>query len=859
MTDPFDRLRDALGGVPVPDQWSQIEARAAAGDLPDAPLARGRHGRTIARWSAAAAALAVLVTGIVVIANRDTSAPASPPGETLPAPSPTTEPPTPAALPCTSAGGLSAVLRALSPNVANLDYGPRADVMHLLSTGDATIVADIASVARSGSYARLEFAGPPTLLSGSDGVDAVSLVVGEWDPANGPDPLAAPIAFEGVRVVTALQSLSVAPVWTPALGNFFIGCAGTDVAAIDIGNRAPLEGNPSIDDLIDAMIAALGAPPDTAPMTPTTVAPCATHADLDALGTLLLPTPLLDYDVAADLDTLLGRVDTVFRATLASANRAVDGDVALHLADVAHLAGEVADVSVIEAESSWASDAGPDPLGEPVGFDGVELVVFASRHPEMPTRWIPDIQGVFAACSNGATYVRPLREPAPFLDHSSLDAMAAELVGHDRGPWGARCDELTGTGSPQPDPADWDELGPIGAAPGLDIALPVIDVPAGYSASTASINRVPGGLLVTMRSGGPGPSKSVLTVVNHDGTIRWRRCLDAGLFVTVPAPGLGVVLVQFWHVDTATTWAALDLATGATGAAAERVVHSATYSIGGRFVLFGSAQDETIDANSRVQILDSATGEWSDAPYPGGAHDHPASEVWLSAYDVDGSLAIGLPGGDGVPVRVYVDDVWGPFDPASANPAMQALGTHVAAQVDVQFFWSEDPSLTARDGWGNELWRRADLGTHAGEGFTVAGPFGDGDDALFLVDACTDLAEWHCTDTRLMAIDAHDGHTVWEYGDRRGYGVADGNVAVVTTDASGQAWEMIDVRSGESVAGTPTWAGAELFRTGCCGEYDYQRAEVTGGVAWTLMYDHLLVWYPQGATSGTVTVDLLGG
>lgn len=286
MSDPFDRLRDALGDVAVPDQWSAIESRAAAGDLAGPPPEQGRT-RTFAWWAAAAAALALVVTGIVVIANRDTAeAPASP-GETVPPPAtaPATQVSSARALPCMNESDLAAIVAVFGSGTAPLDYGQHS-ALHLLGAdAHVVLVADVATVGRVDGWRRLSLSGSPTYFTGEGPVDAISERA-PWDPANGVDPIATPVQVDNVRVAAALQSLSSAPVWTPGLGGLIVGCAGVDVPAIDMHNGSTLFGDPSIDEIAGLMANPEAAPTvsSTPPTAPESTVSTTTPASPSATG-----------------------------------------------------------------------------------------------------------------------------------------------------------------------------------------------------------------------------------------------------------------------------------------------------------------------------------------------------------------------------------------------------------------------------------------------------------------------------------------------------------------------------------------------------------------------------------------------
>ena len=72
----------------------------------------------------------------------------------------------------------------------------------------------------------------------------------------------------------------------------------------------------------------------------------------------------------------------------------------------------------------------------------------------------------------------------------------------------------------------------LGAAPTLDLVMPGVVTSAGPYGSIARSSPIPGGVLVGVYppDGWPVPDEvlysSSVTVVDHDGSIRWRRCFD---------------------------------------------------------------------------------------------------------------------------------------------------------------------------------------------------------------------------------------------------------------------------------------------------------------------------------------------
>ena len=722
MTDPLDRLGDAFENVAAPDQWSEIEARAAASELGVA--ARPSRRATVARWLAAAAVVALVVTGIVAIANRGAETPAVTPDQTLPAPAP----------------------------------------------------------------------------------------------------------------ATTLQPATTAP--QPEV------------------TQPPATTAPAVEPAVDRMS-------------------CASDADLDAIRDVLrsgLPEPT--YDRVGDLGALLARSPSVFRATLSSANRVPLTETRFHLADLAWLTGAGYTTS-IALDSVWSQNAGVDPLAGAVSFDGVELLVFAQQEPGLPTEWVPDVQGIFVACEIGSTYVRPLLEPAPFLDHSSLNAIAEQVrAATPTGvPFEEACEDRLAAGDVQlADPSGWDTFGPLGAEPGLDIRLPEQRVGGMTSPGTTSVNRVPGRLLITARLWlGSAQEAAIVALVAHDGTIVWRRCIVADAFPIVGGGSDRALLVidrlgddePLGHLET------LDLTTGELTDPPAALAGGSFPSGGvGRYLLFQRSftPDDRISESSRFVVFDSVTFESELLPYPGGAVGEVGAP--LDLYLVDGKVVPALMLNN-QPIRVYANGEWGPFDLARGS-VLVALQEQLEGDVGAQFYWSDDQRLEARNGLGVVVWRRPDLATFIGEGFQITDRIGEGDEAVFLARACIEPPELSCEfdATHLVAVSAIDGHTIWERGANESVALSGDGYAVVRAGVEPtRTYEMIDVRTGQRVLDSPTW-DSTAFYSECCGGGDYNWVNRDGALAWTASTSYIdagaatsavRVWYPAGATDRTVVVDLLGG
>ncbi|MEQ1701366.1 MAG: hypothetical protein ABMA25_14755 [Ilumatobacteraceae bacterium] len=134
------------------------------------------------------------------------------------------------------------------------------------------------------------------------------------------------------------------------------------------------------------------------------------------------------------------------------------------------------------------------------------------------------------------------------------------------GVWSRECVDLTGTGTESPaDAYEGRSFGPLALQPGMKILYPFAPPVPMYGDPVSSVRRVPGGVLVSLQgyteaAGG----QSIIAVVDHAGSVRWRRCLSNSFRgpVVLDVPR-GVIDVDIVATDGQTTeWWAFDLLTG---------------------------------------------------------------------------------------------------------------------------------------------------------------------------------------------------------------------------------------------------------------------------------------------------------
>ncbi len=622
-------------------------------------------------------------------------------------------------------------------------------------------------------------------------------------------------------------------------------------------------------------------------------AKCSGAADLDAIIEVLRSgLPTYDYQPAADVKALTAQNDVVVRAELTRAARdpgtapADLGDLGLTtvtLASVSVLAGGPSTVvDGFETASQWAVRSEADPLAEPVTFEQLEVIAFLSSHDDLPSGWTPDIEGWFVACEGGPA--KGVIETPTFLDLSSLDALEAQIRGvapeetvttepapvdslptttpptsepddtvpeaavtDDR--WSPTCADLTGSGNRPAADTGLDEFGPLGAVPGLDIVLPLYRSPELTEATTpyVAIDRVDGGVVVLARPfDGQESNAYVLSVVDDDGAIRWRRCLDGAYAGRLLAsPGAADVTVGEYppaNGSDAATWHTFDLTTGLDRESLAVPFGFDAFVVDGPYAVFGPNEDRITDDDDRLAVLDLRSGELDEIPFPPNL-GIPAFRHEFQLVDDDAEVFRVLQRVDGsqTPVRgVWADGAWRTDDATILDAAgITAVNTF------------EDGGWEGRDGLGGMVWSRPDLldirmeGFHSGE----SGP-------TTVVNACREQTDSGCVDGSLVGIDTATGETLWERPGLRGASAIGDGFAIITNDTS-DGWEMIDTRTGDLVDESQQWASMETFAQECCGAGDFIWVGRDGGVLFAVNEDRVRVWYPRGRSGTTISTSLM--
>jgi hypothetical protein len=431
------------------------------------------------------------------------------------------------------------------------------------------------------------------------------------------------------------------------------------------------------------------------------------------------------------------------------------------------------------------------------------------------------------------------------------------------GVWNPPCAERTDpTAAPIADERALDTFGPLGAAPILDITLPLgqsspSETP---SAPLVSVDRVPGGVLLLI---GPSSFDSFwswwLTSVDAAGGVRWVRCEEgasARSLVVGPAsdaPDTALVEELVSNVDASPTsvWHAIDLATGSDVAPPQGLDGVQLLASAGRHALFGPQNGRVVDVDTdRLTLLDLVTLESSQIPFPDETNGQGPFGLYFGMTD-DGTVVYPEPNSARAITAVYRDGEWR-SDEASI---LAAWPIRVAFSFD-----GDIAELVGRDGLGEVVWSRPELTDIGNEGFRTATS-----DDMTVVSACvTRTIETGCTDVALFGIVTETGDIRWRLPGRRSVSAAGGGFALATDGADVASdtvpdppgYVMIDTSTGAALGDDQHWDDPEEFRTGCCGESEFVRVRRDGGVVIATNYERVRVWYPATIDAGTRTVRI---
>lgn len=414
----------------------------------------------------------------------------------------------------------------------------------------------------------------------------------------------------------------------------------------------------------------------------------------------------------------------------------------------------------------------------------------------------------------------------------------------------------------------------LGDAPTLDLRLPIVETSpdqAGWSDPAARTSVVPGGVIVGTYppSGWPTPDRitsSSLVAVDHDGTLRWRRCFD-----DVESRGFGVAPAALepttaWVISEASQHPlqilGVDLRTGSEVAFPIDVADQQVMGSSDRYLLLGLRRDaEQIAPDDELTLVDLFDAGTSSIPYPSAMVGRPASDPWFELHDpdpLDDDVVVSMSDWSAGSSRsLFVDGAW-----RDDGATLRAV---VPPRVTVTF---EEPfELQFIDGADDLVWSVPDFRGPSREGFHWAVA-----DEVVLAMRCLEWDEegWcRWTDDgppaeELVGFDRATGEALWTLPGPRAVPVLDGNRAIVThavdlDDAAAVGYVLIDVRTGarpetSSEPGAAWPAGA--FAEECCGGDEFVHVDQHGAVVIATNSANVRVWYPPQATVETTVVDL---
>ena len=143
--------------------------------------------------------------------------------------------------------------------------------------------------------------------------------------------------------------------------------------------------------------------------------------------------PTYDYEPASDLATLIERTDVVLTGAIETIGRAVgepdpglgsDGwtVVTVRAPEVLHAAGEVdGPLDEFSYTAGWPTGAGPDPLANAVGIEGMTFMAFLERSESAPGGAVPHVQGLVVACADDT-------DPTSVIEPLPIDAAGVPLA-----------------------------------------------------------------------------------------------------------------------------------------------------------------------------------------------------------------------------------------------------------------------------------------------------------------------------------------------------------------------------------------------------------------------------------------------
>ena len=492
-----------------------------------------------------------------------------------------------------------------------------------------------------------------------------------------------------------------------------------------------------------------------------------------------------------------------------------------------------ADTTVTQADSTSSTTPGPT---------GPDTTVVATTAPTPTTATVP-------ATSPSTS---PTTSPPPSTSLPSTTAPPPDDAGpvangvtDDR--WSPTCVEVVGGGSDAGATADGglDTFGPLGPVPGLDIVVPTFGDAS--VVPNVGVRRVDGGVVIIARPyDGDVTDAYMLTLVDDDGAVRWRRCGSDG-FAGHPftAPGGSQIAVPVWsNTAPGPTWRSFDVATGVDGATDWLPTGMTQWTIDEQFAVFTIGGEEIMTADDEFAVVDLSESRTEFVPYLPEAGVPAFQQEFDVVEQPDGThVVLAEEALDRSVIRgVHVDGEWRTDD----DTILDTVGIVAVNTFDDARGWE------GRNGLGEVVWSRPDLLDLHREGFNSGVS-----DGTTVVNACRDRdsTTFECSGDSLIGLDTAAGETLWERTGSRGVTALGDGFALITNDAA-DGWELIATETGEVVDETQRWPGIPTFAQECCGAGDFVWVDRSGGVVFAVSGDRIRVWYPQGRTEATITMSI---
>jgi hypothetical protein len=436
-----------------------------------------------------------------------------------------------------------------------------------------------------------------------------------------------------------------------------------------------------------------------------------------------------------------------------------------------------------------------------------------------------------------------MEPPAPTTEPVSPSTAFVPGLPDER--WTPPCvDQPALSASPAEDDPLLETFGPLGSVPALEIVLPLpSSTDESSQAPSARVERVPGGLalLVAPSTLSALDGGAFVTVVGHDGQVRWQRCLDPTGVVSSLLAGGSTLLVGTYAIETGEpSWMAFDPLTGGDMEPPSEIAGLSAYPYGDRYVLLRRPDipgvESVVAAEDHMALFDRTTGTVEAIPYPATADGQ--SPGLLEFAFVGDTL---VQRSNRVPIAVFDGEQWLTDGESLVSLVVPEAMTVPAGDVLV---W------VGRNGAGEELWRKPEWHDPMTEGFQSIAT-----DGVTILRACKASDEAGlCTEGVFAGVETATGEVLWERPEQQAAMVAGDGFALVTR--SDGRYAMIDARTGE-----PTDPSQEFlpgsFMQGCCGEDEVLWTARRGGLVAAVDYQNVNVWYPEAMTSATTTVHLL--